>query len=53
MVHLFSKCVYFYKYNATVVSIRKGVIKSYLYAKKNNKGDFTANKQAIKEAFRE
>ena len=49
------KLVHQYDVNkaATVVSIRKGVIKSYLYAKKNNKGDFTANKQAIKEAFRE
>lgn len=38
---------------ATIVSIRKGVTTSYLYAKKDNKGDFIANKQTIKEAFRE
>ncbi|NJJ27008.1 thioredoxin [Streptococcus anginosus] len=38
---------------ATVVSIRKGSRKSYLYAKKDNKGHFIANKQEIKEAFHE
>lgn len=38
---------------ATVVSIRNRIRRYYLYAKKDNKGHFIANKQEIKEAFHE